>query len=81
VLKDASSLARLSVPVIYFDISLWIEWEPATNRMSYVHFNTYIDMKKEIYATVILEVEDAIKECNQTILDAAEHVKEARGMK
>jgi hypothetical protein len=38
-----------------------------------------IDMKKDIYATVILEEEDAVKERNQTILDAAEHVKEASG--
>jgi hypothetical protein len=40
-----------------------------------------IDMKKDIYATVILEEEDAVKEHNQTTLDAAEHVKEAQGMR
>jgi hypothetical protein len=38
-------------------------------------------MKKYIYATVILEEEDAVKEHNQTTLDAAEHVKEAQGMR
>jgi hypothetical protein len=40
-----------------------------------------IDLKKDIYATVILEEEDAVKERNKTILEAAEHVKEAQGMR
>jgi hypothetical protein len=40
-----------------------------------------IDLKKDIYAAVFLEEEDAVKERNKTILESAEHVKEAHGMR
>jgi hypothetical protein len=40
-----------------------------------------IDLKIYIYATVVLEEDDAVKERSKTILEAAEHVKEAQGMR
>jgi hypothetical protein len=40
-----------------------------------------IDLKKDIYATVVFEEDDAVKERNKSILEAAEHVKEAQGMR
>ena len=40
-----------------------------------------IDFKKDIYAPIILEEEDAIVERNRILLHATEHVKEAQGMR